>query len=387
MTRLLAPVLASTLLLAACTTPPSTPTTPVTGHTPGTVTPTSQPVARYQLTDWSALPQTADTDLVAGFDAWRRHCSKARESAFKPVCADAAKIAPDAAAIRAFLQSRLTPYALRNDDGSDSGLITGYYEPVYPGSRERSAAASVPVYGVPDDLITVELASIYPELKGKRLRGRVEGRKLVPYPDAGTIQREGLATPALAWLTDPVDLQFMQVQGSGRVRLADGSELRLGYADQNGHPYKPVGRWLVEQGVLPASEVSMQSIRQWARANPTRLAELLASNPSFVFFRTLPASNDGPIGAMGVALTAGYSLAIDPKAVPLGSPMLIATTTPDGAPLQRLAAAQDTGGAIRGQVRADFFYGTGDAAGELAGRMKQPGKLWLLWPKGAPPPQ
>ncbi|WP_255987684.1 murein transglycosylase A [Chitinolyticbacter albus] len=378
MTRpLLALLLATAMWLAACTTTPPTPSAPVT--------PT--PVARYQASDWSALPNIAEADLVAGFDTWRLHCGKAREAAFKPVCVDAAKVTPNATAVREFLQSRLTPYALRNDDGSDSGLITGYYEPVYPGSRERSAAASVPVYGVPDDLITVELASLYPELKGKRLRGRIEGRKLVPYADAGAIQASGANAPVLAWLTDAMDLQFMQVQGSGRVRLADGSELRLGYADQNGHPYKPVGRWLVEQSVLPASEVSMQSIRQWARANPARMAELLASNPSFVFFRALPASSEGPIGALGVPLTAGYSLAVDPKTVALGSPMLIATTTPDGAPLQRLAAAQDTGGAIRGQVRADFFYGTGDAAGELAGRMKQPGKLWLLWPRDAAPPQ
>ncbi|TJZ72864.1 murein transglycosylase A [Chitiniphilus eburneus] len=386
MTKLSSSLALSALLLAlaACTTtPPGTqPVTPTPGPAP---TPTPHPT--YRPVAWSALPDVSDGDLVAGFNAWRNGCAKARSTALKDVCAEAKTLAPDAVTIRNFVQGRLAPYQLINQDGSEQGLITGYYEPVYPGSLSRTATANVPVYGQPDDLITVDLAEVYPELKGKRLRGRLEGRKLVPYPDAGTIQRAGLEAPVLAWLTDPVDLQFMQIQGSGRVRLADGSELRLGYADQNGRPYKPVGRWLVTQQLLPASAVSMQSIRTWATQNPQRIPELLASNPSFVFFRALPPSDDGPIGAQGVPLTAGYSLAIDPRTVPLGSLMFIATTRPDDrSKVHRLMAAQDTGGAIAGKVRADFFWGKGDAAGELAGRMKQDGQLWLLWPRDAPPP-
>ncbi|GLS03888.1 membrane-bound lytic murein transglycosylase A [Chitiniphilus shinanonensis] len=374
------------LTLAACTTTPPAPP-PVTPTPTPTPAPTPTPHPAYRPVAWSALPQVADADLVAGFDAWRGGCPKARSATLKEVCAEARSLAPDATTIRRFVEGQFTPYQLINQDGTEQGMITGYYEPVYPGSLTRTAQANVPVYGQPDDLITVDLAEVYPELKGKRLRGRLEGRRLVPYPDAGAIQRAGLEAPVLAWLTDPVDLQFMQVQGSGRVKLADGSELRLGYADQNGRPYKPVGRWLIEQGQLPASGVSMQAIRAWAKANPQRMPDLLASNPSFVFFRTLPASDDGPIGAQGVPLTAGYSLAIDPRTVPLGSLMFIDTTRPnDRAPLQRVMAAQDTGGAIAGRVRADFFWGKGDAAGELAGRMKQDGRLWLLWPKDAPPP-
>ncbi|UXY17175.1 MltA domain-containing protein [Chitiniphilus purpureus] len=382
------------LSLAACTTAPPGPApatpTPIPAPTPTpqpTPTPTPTPTPAYRPVAWSALPQVTDDDLVAGFSTWRSGCAKARSAALKDICAEALGLDPQAITIRRFVEGRFTPYQLVNQDGTEQGLITGYYEPVYPGSLTRTAEANVPVYGQPDDLITVDLAEVYPELKGKRLRGRLEGRRLVPYPDAGSIQRAGLDAPVLAWLTDPVDLQFMQVQGSGRVKLADGSELRLGYADQNGRPYRPVGRWLIEQGLLPASGVSMQAIRAWAQANPQRMPALLASNPSFVFFRTLPPSAEGPIGAQGVPLTAGYSLAIDPRTVPLGSLMLIDTTRPDDRmPLQRMMAAQDTGGAITGRVRADFFWGKGDAAGELAGRMKQDGRLWLLWPNGAPLP-
>ena len=239
----------------------------------------------------------------------------------------------------------------------------------------------MPVYGVPDDLVVVALESVYPELKGKRLRGRLEGRVLKPYDDAATIRDNGSSAPVLAWLGDPMDLQFLQIQGSGRIQLEDGRQLRIGYGDQNGHPYKPVGRWLVEQGLVPKEEISMKRIRDWAEANPQRVSELLASNPSFVFFSLRPDSDEGPRGSLNVPLTDGYSVAIDRKVIPLGSLMWLSTTRPDdGSAVVRPVAAQDTGGAIVGEVRADLFWGTGDAAGELAGHMKQPGRLWLLWP-------
>ncbi|WP_035056743.1 murein transglycosylase A [Andreprevotia chitinilytica] len=356
---------------AGCATPPST-------------TPYSQSAEpKYVTVGWNELPTISNADWLAGFNAWKNGCGVlAKQTRWSAVCTDAKALPQDAAKVRAFMQSRLTPISLRNPDGGDQGLITGYYEPVYPGSLTRTAKANVPAYGVPADLITVQLDSLYPELKGKRIRGKLEGKKLVPYPAANDIAESGLSAPVLAWLEDPMDLQFLQVQGSGRVKLDDGREIRLGYADQNGHPYSAIGKWLIAQGELKAEDVSMQSIRAWAVAHPQRTPELLASNPSYVFFRPLPASNDGPPGSLGVPLTPGYSLAVDVKHVPPGSPLLIATTTPDGAALTRVAAAQDTGDAITGQVRADFFFGKGDAAGALAGKMKQRGKLWLLWPKG-----
>ncbi|MFC5741527.1 murein transglycosylase A [Dyella tabacisoli] len=361
--------LLTSALLAGCTGPSLKPTT-----SPAATTDT--PVS------WNSLPPTSDTELSAGFAAWRAGCVKLKnDAAWAKPCQAAAGVPASPAAIRDFLQTQMDVYALGSSEGRQ-GLITGYYEPVYPGSLTRTAKATVPVYAVPDDLIVVALDDIYPELKGKRLRGRLKGRTLVPYDAAATIASNGAKSPAIAWLTSPMDLQFLQIQGSGRVQLANGRQLRLAYADQNGRPYRAIGKWLVEQGELTSTEVSMQSIRAWASAHPARIAELLASNPSYVFFERKPDSNEGPSGSLNVPLSAGYSVAVDRRAIPLGSLVWLSTTTPDGLNLVRPVAAQDTGGAIAGTVRADLFLGTGDAAGELAGRMKQSGRLWLLWPKG-----
>lgn len=341
------------------------------------------PVATYTHATWKDLPTVSDTDLVAGFEAWRSACERLkRDPVWADTCAAALGVPANATQIGDFLATHLEVYGLRSAQNNANGLITGYYEPVYPGSETRTEHASVPVYGVPDDMIVVALDSVYPELKGKRLRGRLEGRTLKPYDTAEVIQRQGVNAPVLAWLTDPMDLQFLQIQGSGRIQLENGRQLRLGYADQNGHPYRPVGRWLVEQGQLKKEEVTMGAIHAWAQANPQRVPELLASNPSYVFFSARPDSNEGPRGSLNVPLTAGYSVAIDRKVIPLGSLLWLSTTRPDGSPVVRPVAAQDTGGAIAGEVRADLFWGTGEAAGKLAGDMKQQGQIWMLWPKG-----
>jgi membrane-bound lytic murein transglycosylase A len=227
-----------------------------------------------------------------------------------------------------------------------------------------------------------------PETKQLRLRGRVDGRRLVPYYSRAEIDARGdFPAPVIAWSADPVELFFLQIQGSGQVRLEDGERIRVGYADQNGHPYRSLGRYLVERGELVLEQASMQGIKAWAAANPQKLQEALNQNPSYVFFRELPPT-DGPIGALGVPLHAQASLAVDRRFVPLGAPVYLATTFPlSEEPLERLMAAHDTGGAIRGVVRADFFWGTGEEAGAQAGRMRQEGRLWLLWPRGAPPPR
>ncbi|MCW6029528.1 MltA domain-containing protein [Stenotrophomonas sp. SRS1] len=364
-------------LLAACSVSTPKPDAPPS-TTPGT----------YAKANWKALPAVSDSDLQAGFAAWRGACPRLKSDAtWAPTCAAAANIATTPSAVRQFLQANLDVYALRAANNRADGLITGYYEPIYAGSLTRTAKASVPVYGVPDDMVSVQLDSLYPELKGKRLRGRVEGRVLKPYDDAARIAANGVKAPVLAWLTSPMDLQFLQIQGSGRVQLADGRQLRIAYADQNGHPYRPIGRWLVEQGELKQADVSMAAIRAWADAHPARVPELLASNPSYVFFTRGPDSDDGPRGSLNVPLTAGYSVAVDRNVVPLGSLLWLSTTRPDGTALVRPVAAQDTGGAITGEVRADLFWGTGDAAGELAGHMKQKGTIWMLWPKGVALPK
>jgi membrane-bound lytic murein transglycosylase A len=197
------------------------------------------------------------------------------------------------------------------------------------------------------------------------------------------------------WVADPVEAFFLQVQGSGRVELDDGSVIRVGYDDQNGHPYQSIGRILVERGELPLERASLQGIREWGQRNPAKLPALLDENPSYVFFRevpppapgTLDAAIDGPIGSLGVPLLRGRTVAVDPRSIPLGTPVYLATTYPlSERPLERLVLAQDTGGAIRGAVRADFFWGFGDEAGREAGRMRQQGRLWLLWPRGVPLP-
>ena len=350
--------------------------------------PQTHALATYVSVPWEALPSVSDADLLAGFGSWRSACIRLKTDAtWGPTCAAAANVPQTAQDVRNFLKQNLDVYGLRSGDNSPNGLITGYYEPVYPGSLTQTATANIPVYGVPEDMIIVSLDSIYPELKGKRLRGRLEGRVLKPYDDAATIETNGVKAPVVAWLTDPMNLQFLQIQGSGRIQLADGRQLRIGYADQNGHPYRPIGRWLVEQGELKKEDVTMGAISAWAKANPNRIPELLGSNPSYVFFNRNPDSNEGPRGSLNVPLTAGYSVAVDRKVIPLGSLLWLSTTRPDGSTLNRPVAAQDTGGAITGEVRADLFWGTGEAAGQLAGDMKQQGQIWMFWPKGMALPQ
>ncbi len=341
------------------------------------------------------MPGWGEDDPV---DAWPAFLQSCRGMAGRPywpqwssVCEEA-RLLPvkDGGAIRQFLETRLEPYLLTNPDGATSGMVTGYYEPLLRGARTRTAKYSQPVLGVPPDLLTIDLSEVLPDLKNMRLRGRLQGNKVVPYYSRAEITGKGVEKNfperVLLWVDDAIELFFLQIQGSGRVRLTDGSMVRLGYADQNGHPYKAIGRVLADRGEIPIEQVSMQSIQTWARANPDRLDEILNSNPSYVFFRERPVKgngDEGPQGALGVPLTPGRSIAVDPRHVPLGAPVFLSTTQPDSVvPLSRLVLAQDTGGAIRGVVRADFFWGFGADAGAQAGRMKQAGKMWVLLPVG-----
>jgi membrane-bound lytic murein transglycosylase A len=319
----------------------------------------------------------------------------ATQPVWQPPCNAAQSVDPvDAKSARTYFESHFTPYRVLAADGKDTGLVTGYYEPLLAGSRERSSRYSVPLYAAPDDLLTIDLVSLHPDLKDRRLRGRVEGKKVVPYWPRTDIEngKAPVAGKELVFVEDPVEAFFLQIQGSGRVRLTDGSVIRIGYADQNGHPFRSIGRVLAERGELPLERTSMQNIRDWGRRNPEKLPALLDENPSYVFFREIPAPEpgtlaariDGPIGTLGVPLLAERTLAADTRSIPLGAPVFLATTHPSSTrPLQRLMLAQDTGGAIRGAVRADYFWGFGDGAGREAGRMRQDGRMWLLWPKDA----
>lgn len=339
-----------------------------------------------QASTWESVSGWEDNDALAGWRAFMQSCDALKkQSAWQLVCATgAASPADDETAARSFFETYFTPYRVANPDGGVQGLITGYYEPLLHGSRKPSARYPYPVYAAPGDLLTIELSTVYPELKNLRLRGRLQGNKVIPYYTRAEI--ESGATPLkgkeLFWVSDAVELFFLQIQGSGRIRLENGETVRIGYAEQNGYPYKSIGKLLVERGELPLEKASMQGIKDWGRQNPDRLPELLNSNASYVFFRELPNHLNGPLGALGVPLTAGRSIAVDPRAIPLGAPVFLATTFPNSEkPLNRLMLAQDTGGAIRGNVRADFFWGFGNDAGKQAGSMKQSGRMWVLLPK------
>ena len=340
-----------------------------------------------QVARWEDLPGWQTTDLTSVFDAFRTSCRLlSRQATWSEVCAATDDADPDK--LRDWFESRFLPWQLVNPDGGREGLITGYYEPVLNGSRERRKPFVVPVFGPPDDMITVDLSSLYPELKSMRLRGRLEGRKLIPYfsRDEWSRQEPRRQGTALLWVDDAIDFFFMQVQGSGQIQLTDGSRTRLAYADQNGHPYRSIGKWLVEQGEMKVEQASMAGIKAWAKTNPQRLQEMLNANPSLVFFREMAVVGSGPPGALTVPLTPELSIAVDPKTTPLGSPVWLATTQPlSSEPLRKLVLAQDTGGAIRGPVRADFYWGSGPEAGDKAGRMRQQGQMWALLPRAYTP--
>ena len=282
----------------------------------------------------------------------------------------------DDVAARDWLLQRLQPYRVESADGSDGGLLTGYFEPLIDASRTRRGAFQVPLYAPPPDLGT---------RKPYWTRQQLD---TLPAAQAALRGRE------IAYVADPLDALVLQIQGSGRLRLqgADGrtptvQTVRLAFAGHNDQPYASVGRWLIQQGELRPDAASWPAIKDWARRNPQRVQQMLWQNPRVVFFREepLPDPSVGPRGAQGVPLTPGRSVAVDPKSVPYGTPLWLDSTEPLSAkPLQRLVMAQDTGSAITGAVRADYFWGWGADAEAQAGRTKQPLRLWVLWPKSIP---
>lgn len=373
-------------------------TPPAVIVTPPPVEATSKPVALampwLKPASWGQLPGWRDDDLTTAWPAWLQSCRSLRSNpAWSGACGAALKMPaqPESGEIRAFVEQQFLVWQVSQEEGGQEGLVTGYYEPLLRGSRYPTQRYRYPLYGPPDDMLVIDLAAIYPELKSLRLRGRLQGNKVVPYWNRAEI--EAGAAPVrgkeVLWVDDPVELFFLQVQGSGRVRLEDGGSggdiARVGYADQNGHPYRSIGKWLIEKGEITLDKASMQGIKDWGRRNPGRLPELLNANPSFVFFRELPNTGSGPLGALGVPLTHERSIAVDPRGIPLGAPVWLATTRPNAKEtLNRLMLAQDTGSAIRGNVRADFFWGFGEEAGKLAGAMKQKGRMWVLLPRDYP---
>jgi membrane-bound lytic murein transglycosylase A len=356
-------------LLAAC----STPSTRGSGYRSSATAPASysSSIASFQSVSWQDLPGWQEDDLTQAWPAWLKSCEALRkrnsEIHWRQVCSQTPVISGrDKQAIRQYFEGNFQVYEVRNSaTGSESGLITGYYEPVMSGSQTRTAIYAVPLYGLP----TVWKAS-----------------KPSPAPTRAELMNSGvLRGSEIAWVQDPVAAAFMQIQGSGKIRLEDGRVLRLGYAGTNDQPFKSFAQWLLDRKEISRSEATMQGISAWAKRNPGRVEEMLNANPRFVFFKELPSNVSaelGPNGALGVPLTAERSIAIDLKAIPLGAPVFLSTSKPlSSQTLQKLVMAQDTGKAIVGGVRADYYWGSGDSAGELAGRMKQDGKMWLLLPR------
>lgn len=384
---LLATVLA--VVLSACTTPPTQQPSGSTPQVPAPAQPSEGPKDILRPTTFSALPGWDRDKLREAWPAFLVSCDVlVRKPDWKEPCTVAKDVdASSEKAIRLFFEAFFAPYQVFNQDGSDSGLVTGYYEPLLRGSRKRGGPFQTPLHRAPDDLLTIDLGTVYPELKNMRLRGRLVGNKVVPYLSRGEmLAANALVGKELLWVDDPIEAFFLQVQGSGRVQIVDSKEtVRVAYADQNGHPYKSIGRYLVDKGEMTLDQASAQAIKAWFVANPSRQQELLNANPSYVFFKEekLADPSRGPKGALGVPLTAQRSIAVDPQFIPLGAPVFLSTSFPgkDTVALQRLMMAQDTGGAIRSPVRADLFWGFGTEAGEKAGKMKQRGAMWVLLPK------
>jgi membrane-bound lytic murein transglycosylase A len=361
------------VLLVGCTTPPT--------RAPGQRAPSNEssapaasftsPIATFSAVAWQQIPGWQEDDLSAAWSAWLESCKamvkRSSTRSWSSVCDRAKTVSgSNPQAVRRYFEDAFQAYAIRsNSTGREIGLVTGYYEPIMNGSRARTSRYTVPLYGYP--------------AAWKR-------NKPNPGPARAELMDSNLLRGSeLVWVEDPVAAAFMQIQGSGKIKLDDGTVLRFGFAGTNEQPFKSVAQWLLNKGEITRSQATMQGIKSWAKRNPRRVEEMLNANPRFVFFKELPSNVSpdlGPIGALGVPLTAERSIAVDLKAMPLGAPVFIATTRPlSKQALRRLVMAQDTGTAIVGGVRADYYWGTGDAAGELAGRMKQDGQMWLLLPK------
>ncbi|WP_298930703.1 MltA domain-containing protein [uncultured Ramlibacter sp.] len=371
------PVLAAIVgMLAGCSSvrldeapapapPVAAPAAPSTVPLPSAIT---QGKSRWQPVAWSALPGFNDDALHEAWNAWLKSCERPGP-AFAALCPQVRQLSiATAAEQRAWMLQALQPYRVEPLQGSADGLLTAYYEPLLDASRRQSASNGVPLYGLPAG---------YGQKKPWYSRQEID-----TLPEA----RAALRGREIAWMADPLDALALQIQGSGRMRIseADGSvrTVRLAFAGSNDHPYRSVGGWLLQQGAL--RDASWQGIKAWAQQNPQRVNEMLWSNPRTVFFREEPLSEldagFGPRGAQGVALTPGRSIAVDKDSIPYGTPVWLASPGPVLG-LQRLVLAQDTGSAITGAVRADYFVGWGPQAGELAGRLKQSLQLWVLWPR------
>lgn len=357
----------------------------------------------FRAVSFSDLPGWDADDLSRTLPALHRSCDRiltfprdrripgarigGRARDWEAACQDILLV-NDGPALRTVLREHFQPLEV-SASGEPMGVFTGYYETMLHGSEQKSERYHVPLYLRPPELVSVDLGTFRADLKGRRIAGEVKNGKLIPYADRAEITGGALKGRdlELLWVDDAVDAFFLHIQGSGRVQMPDGSLRMVGYHDQNGHPYYAIGRTLIAEGEVAVKDMSMQAIRAWLADNPARMNELMNQNKSFIFFRDLGES-DGPFGSAGVPLTARRSLAVDRRHLPLHAPVWLATSHPNpddqaapAVPFNHLMVAQDTGGAINGEIRGDVFWGFGREAELIAGPMNNPGRYWLLLPK------
>lgn len=419
------------LCLSACNIPDTPPLVPATTRVQQHRTPSSygfvhQPSGsdtQYRVVSFNELPQWKDQPFAGSLQSFLQSCQKlASQSGWHAACQQATQTPLNHAAAKQFFEQAFTPWQVIQS-GQAGGKITGYYEPVLYGDSKPTQTARFPIYGTPSDLISVPLPESLRNHKGTvrisltsknqgvikndgpyvadlshfahaekntTLKGRIVGNQFVPYFTRNQINAGMLNNhaPILGYANNAVDLFFLHIQGSGRLRTPSGEYIRLGYADHNGQTYQSIGKYMANRGYLPLAQTSMQSIKAWMEKNPSHLAEVLGQNPRYVFFRVLSGpSEQGPIGALGVPLTGEFSGAVDKRYITLGAPLFVATSHPNTPQygLNRLLMAQDTGAAIKGAVRVDYFWGYGDNAGQTAGKQNYTGYVWMLLPHGVMP--
>jgi membrane-bound lytic murein transglycosylase A len=342
--------------------------------------------ANFQQIDWDNLEGFETDDLTKALKVFIKDCKASKQNPkLREVCAKAGMgISLDNP--KAFFMDNFTPYQLISDEGDEKGLITGYYEPLLYGNYYKTKRFQYPIYAVPENLITVDLKEAYPSLEDYTLRGKLVGNKLVPYETREEINainyRKTKLLKPICFVDDKIDLFFLQIQGSGKVLLPNGKFINIGYGGQNGRPYYSIGKKLLEEKAISKEDMSLQSIKKWLLANPQRVDEILNLNQSYIFFTK---STKTATGSLGTELIANRNIAVDRKNVPLGFPVFVNTTNPiTQEPINKLMIAADTGGAIKGKIRADLFFGNGAKARDLAGNMKQAGELFIFIPNTTP---
>lgn len=363
---------------------------------------TSAPKPMFRVLSFDHLPGWGTAELKKSLETFKTSCRafikqdpdqvvgtddiELQAKDWHPACNAALQLNPEKESVKEFFQEWFAPVELYANQPT-KGLFTGYYMPLIQGSYTKSAEYNVPIYEVPKDLISLDLGLFIPHLKNRKIVGRLVDNKVVPYYTREQINNGAIKNKArvLLWMKSPIDRLFLEIQGSGVVQLDDGSRIFIGYDGQNGAPYTAIAGVLIKKGVMTKDNASMQAIKRYLQEHPEQMNPIINQNKSFVFFRKL--NLDGALGSQGVALTPGYSLAVDRQWIPMGAPLWLNTTRPDSAnpdlnkPMQRLMIAQDTGGAIKGKIRGDVFWGGGDKATQIAGHMKNSGHYWLLLPR------